>query len=235
MSLFKRTIIEKMSEKEIRTAPLELFSRAAMLNWYLANFADRRDAEEVHTKLVEAKKAFFDLRVELEELTTTYEGCENYQSDLLTKLDEACHKGKEAVEKAKTVQAKGDKITKEYQKLKAKIDELFGKNKELPVEKAELNKRNQILNAQLKEVNEQLIELNTSIMTEHEEGFNKAFREVTFLLGTDVITTGFDMMKDVYEGRLIQLEEIHDDLGVVDTKAAEVNDKEEILADIEGD
>ncbi|KOM58190.1 hypothetical protein LR48_Vigan11g122400 [Vigna angularis] len=42
----QRTTMEKMSKNELRIVRLELFSHTIMLNWYLANFVDRRDAEE---------------------------------------------------------------------------------------------------------------------------------------------------------------------------------------------
>ncbi|KOM31619.1 hypothetical protein LR48_Vigan01g117400 [Vigna angularis] len=50
--------------------------------------------------------------------------------------------------------------------------------------------------------------LNDSVMYEHEEGFNKALRQASFLLGvTDPFVAGFDIEKDVIDGELVQLEE----------------------------
>ncbi|KOM55353.1 hypothetical protein LR48_Vigan10g124500 [Vigna angularis] len=94
-----REVGVKMYEKDINKAALELLSRAAMLNWYVREFADKRGAEDVQAELNKERKVFAELRDLLEALTSTYEECEKQQADLQMKLDEACRKRKETIEK----------------------------------------------------------------------------------------------------------------------------------------
>ncbi|KOM55778.1 hypothetical protein LR48_Vigan10g167000 [Vigna angularis] len=92
-------IVEKMSEKEITNAALELSCRSTMLNWYLVNMADHRNAEDVQAELTKCRRPVVGLRDKLQELTTTHKGCDKFQDETMSKLDVARSEGKEAVEK----------------------------------------------------------------------------------------------------------------------------------------
>lgn len=75
-------------------------------------------------------------------------------------------------------------------------------------ERVELGIANKSLTVKLGKADNQLKELNESVVTDHEEGFNKALRQVILLLGVDLVAKGFDIMKDVHEENLIPLEEM---------------------------
>lgn len=74
----------------------------------------------------------------------------------------------------------------------------------------ELTVEGKALTARLEQANERITALNTSVMIEHEEGFNKALRQASFLLGVDPYAKGFDVMKKVYEGNFVPHDEIPD-------------------------
>lgn len=75
-----------------------------------------------------------------------------------------------------------------------------------------LSKLGEGLIAKMEEADSQLAELSASIVTEHEEGFNKVLRQTTFILGVDTTAKGFNIMKDIYKEYLVSLEEMSNNL-----------------------
>lgn len=70
------------------------------------------------------------------------------------------------------------------------------------------NAENSRLTAELVKANESITLLDTNVAIEHEEGFNKAMRQVAFLLKVDPLAVGFDMNQDVYGGVMKPIEDV---------------------------
>ncbi|WVY95420.1 hypothetical protein V8G54_034508 [Vigna mungo] len=166
-----------------------------------------KGTEDVQAKLVKERKTCAYLRARLKELT----------SELQLKLDEAKRERKEALEKARLTHIKGDRAMKEYKKLK-------GKMKEQAKKEAKLAIQNKAIAIKLSKVDEEIKALNESVVTEHEQSFNKA------------LCQGFDVMKEVHEGNLIPLSEMLGNFGLDEMADDEgENAPEEVLVDVEGD
>ncbi|KOM38259.1 hypothetical protein LR48_Vigan03g164100 [Vigna angularis] len=64
--------------------------------------------------------------------------------------------------------------------------------------------------------NETMSTLNSNVVIEHEEGFNKAMRQADFLLKVDPLAFGFDINKDVFNGKMLLIDEADDEDAGVD-------------------
>ncbi|KOM49248.1 hypothetical protein LR48_Vigan08g007500 [Vigna angularis] len=122
------SVIDKMSEKEITNATLELSSRATMLNWYLPSLPIGEVLRRFKLSWPKRRR----------------------RSPIFVSTGRTRRELKEAMENAKTVQIKDDRMAKEYKKLKAKMDKIYGKNQELLAEKVELSKKNKSFAVKLK-------------------------------------------------------------------------------------
>ncbi|KOM56178.1 hypothetical protein LR48_Vigan10g207000 [Vigna angularis] len=72
-------------------------------------------------------------------------------------------------------------------------------------------KANEELTLEVAKAKEQIAELESTILFEHEEGFNKALRQVTLLAGIkDPFALGVDIEKDVFNGVLVDLNAVEE-------------------------
>ncbi|KOM34813.1 hypothetical protein LR48_Vigan02g096300 [Vigna angularis] len=124
-------MLEPLFERDITNTALELSTQAAKLTWYLCEFADRRGAEDVQAELNKEKKAFANLRAQLEALTAAHEGCEKQQADWRLKLDEVRRELAKTVEKLWATQVRGDHAVEECGKLKVEVTSRERKENEL--------------------------------------------------------------------------------------------------------
>ncbi|KOM55963.1 hypothetical protein LR48_Vigan10g185500 [Vigna angularis] len=109
--------------------------------------------------------------------------------------------------------------------LQLELDEAVEREQKLVAE-------NKALSLWLERVDRRIVELNSSIIIEHEEGFNKGLRQASFLLGvTDLYAEGFDIMKDVFDGEFVHLKESAVDEEGVPTKDEQSTEEEVLAAD----
>ncbi|KOM57381.1 hypothetical protein LR48_Vigan11g041400 [Vigna angularis] len=72
----------------------------------------------------------------------------------------------------------------------------------------ELVVENMTFLGRLRWADDRIVTLNASIVFKHKEGFNKALRQMSLLLGiADPYAEGFDIEKDIIDGELVQLED----------------------------
>ncbi|KOM58050.1 hypothetical protein LR48_Vigan11g108300 [Vigna angularis] len=65
---------------------------------------------------------------------------------------------------------------------------------------------------ELGRANKAIVTLNNKVQIEHEKGFNKALCQAAFLLGVDPLAVGFDIRQDVYDDKMMPVnEEVADD------------------------
>ncbi|KOM41283.1 hypothetical protein LR48_Vigan04g148100 [Vigna angularis] len=65
MSSTHRSLIKPLSESELTNAMLKMSTRAALLAWYLREFADHRGVEHIQAEMAAEKKVFVNLLAEL--------------------------------------------------------------------------------------------------------------------------------------------------------------------------
>ncbi|KAG2396558.1 uncharacterized protein HKW66_Vig0228330 [Vigna angularis] len=177
MSSSQRALIEPLSELELTNAMLEMSTRTSALAWYLREFANRPGVAEVHAELDIEKKNSAFLQQTLEEMKTR----------------------REAAEGLAAARAEQERLAEEGRQLKAEVARL----KEAESDRA---KANEELTLEVAKTKEQIAELESTILFEHEEGFNKALRQVTLLAGVqDPFSLGVDIEKDVFDGVLVDL------------------------------
>ncbi|KOM55869.1 hypothetical protein LR48_Vigan10g176100 [Vigna angularis] len=196
MSSSQRALIEPLSELELTNAMLEMSTRTSALAWYLRNFADRPGVAEVRAELDREKKNAASLQVTLEQMVLNQDEYDKKIEQLEADLEKA---KREAAEGLSAALAEQERMAEESRQLKAEVTRL----KEAEAERI---KTNEELTLEVAKAREQIVELESTILFEHEEGFNKALRQVTLLAGVqDPFSLGVDIEKDVFNGVLVDL------------------------------
>lgn len=67
----------------------------------------------------------------------------------------------------------------------------------------ELHAENIRLEGEIQKANETIELLKQDVQIEHEEGFNKVVCQASYLLGVDPLSSGFDIVQDVYDGKMM--------------------------------
>ncbi|KOM56886.1 hypothetical protein LR48_Vigan10g277800 [Vigna angularis] len=83
----------------------------------------------------------------------------------------------------------------------------------------ELASQNENLTTKLLKANETISTLNSNVVIEHEEGFNKVMRQAAFLLNVDPLASGFDIHQDVFDGKMLPIDEADDEEAGADEPA----------------
>ncbi|KOM55212.1 hypothetical protein LR48_Vigan10g110400 [Vigna angularis] len=196
MSSSQRALIEPLSELELTNAMLEMSTRTSALAWYLRNFADRPGVAEVRAELDREKKNAASLQLTLEQMVLNQDEYDKKIEQLEAALEKA---KKEAAEGLTAARGERERMAEEGRQLKAEVARL----KEAEAERV---KANEELTLEVAKAKEQIVELESTILFEHEEGFNKALRQVTLLAGVqDPFSLGVDIEKDVFDGVLVDL------------------------------
>ncbi|KOM28756.1 hypothetical protein LR48_Vigan583s000700 [Vigna angularis] len=196
MSSSQRALIEPLSELELTNAMLEMSTRTSALAWYLREFADRPGVAEVRAELDIEKKNSASLQQTLEEMVLNQDEYDKKIEQLEADLEKT---RREAAEGLAAARAEQERLAEEGRQLKAEEARL----KEAESDRA---KANEELTLEVAKAKEQIAELESTILFEHEEGFNKALRQVTLLAGVqDPFSLGVDIEKDVFDGVLVDL------------------------------
>ncbi|KOM41307.1 hypothetical protein LR48_Vigan04g150500 [Vigna angularis] len=208
MSSSQQALIEPLSEAELTNAMLEMSTRAASLAWYPKEFVDRRGADDVHAELLVEQKNSASLQLTMEQLLLTQDDYDKKIEQLEADLEKAKGESADARDRLAVVRGDHERLLEEYSQLKTKVSRQ--RSSEVGLLKA-----NQALTDDLAKARERIAELETSIVFEHEDGFNKALRQASVLTGIrEPFALGFDIEKDVFDGVLVDLNSIADDEGL---------------------
>ncbi|KOM38158.1 hypothetical protein LR48_Vigan03g154000 [Vigna angularis] len=200
MSSSQRALIEPLSELELTNAMLEMSTRTSALAWYLRNFADRPGVAEVRAELDREKKNAASLQVTLEEMVLNQDEYDKRIEQLEADLEKVKRESAEGLAAARIEQERlAEESRQKIELLEAEVTRI----KEAESCRA---KANEELTLEVAKAKEQIAELESTILFEHEEGFNKALRQVTLLAGVqDPFALGVDIEKDVFNGVLVDL------------------------------
>ncbi|KOM43634.1 hypothetical protein LR48_Vigan05g123900 [Vigna angularis] len=200
MSSSQRALIEPLSELELTNAMLEMSTRTSALAWYLRNFADRPGVAEVRAELDREKKNAACLQVTLEEMVLNQDEYDKWIEQLEADLEKAKRESAEGLAAARIEQERlAEESRQKIELLEAEVTRI----KEAESCRA---KANEELTLEVAKAKEQVAELESTILFEHEEGFNKALRQVTLFAGVqDPFALGVDIEKDVFNGVLVDL------------------------------
>ncbi|KAG2375949.1 uncharacterized protein HKW66_Vig0158970 [Vigna angularis] len=200
MSSSQRALIEPLSELELTNAMLEMSTRTSALAWYLRNFADRPGVAEVRAELDREKKNAASLQVTLEEMVLNQDEYDKRIEQLEADLEKA---KRESAERLAAARIEQERLAEESRQ---KIDLLEAEVTRVKEAESCRAKANEELTLEVAKAKEQIAELESTILFEHEEGFNKALRQVTLLAGVqDPFALGVDIEKDVFNGVLVDL------------------------------
>ncbi|KAG2389826.1 uncharacterized protein HKW66_Vig0178990 [Vigna angularis] len=120
---------------------------------------------------------------------------------------------REAAKGLAAARGEQERLVEEGRQLKAEVARL----KEAESDRAKVNEE---LTLEVAKAKEQIAELESTILFEHEEGFNKALRQVTLLAGVqDPFSLGVDIKKDVFDGVLVDLNAAEEDEPTVEAAA----------------
>ncbi|WVZ17484.1 hypothetical protein V8G54_010466 [Vigna mungo] len=95
-------------------------------------------------------------------------------------------------------------------------------NKNLGKAMRDIRLETDALTKKLQTQNLQIDDMHKAIYDKHSRRFEKAMRQVSFLLNISTEGVGFDVMKDVYQGELIPLKDILDEEFEVEVLIEEV-------------
>ncbi|KOM57406.1 hypothetical protein LR48_Vigan11g043900 [Vigna angularis] len=200
MSSSQRALIEPLSEVELTNAMLEMSTRTSALAWYLREFADRPGVAEVRAELDREKKNAASLQLTLEEMVLNQDEYDKRIEQLEVDLEKA---KREAAEGLATAWIEQERLAEESRQKIELLEAEVTRAKEAESCRA---KANEGLTLEVAKAKEQIVELESTILFEHEEGFNKALRQVTLLAGVqDPFALGVDIEKDVFNGVLVDL------------------------------
>ncbi|KAG2407532.1 uncharacterized protein HKW66_Vig0023540 [Vigna angularis] len=210
MSSSQRALIEPLSELELTNAMLEMSTRTSALAWYLREFADRPGVAEIHVELDIEKKNSASLQQTLEEMVLNQDEYDKKIEQLEADLEKT---RREAAEGLAAARGEQERLAEEGRQLKAEVARI----REAGSDRA---KANEELTLEFAKAKEQIAELESTILFEHEEGFNKALRQVTLLAGVqDPFSLGVDIEKDVFDGVLVDLNAAEEDEPTVEAAA----------------
>ncbi|KOM55765.1 hypothetical protein LR48_Vigan10g165700 [Vigna angularis] len=196
----QRALIEPLSELELTNAMLEMSTRTSALAWYLRNFADRPGVAEGRAELDREKKNAASLQVTLEEMVLNQDEYDKRIEQLEADLEKA---KRESAERLAAARIEQERLAEESRQ---KIDLLEAEVTRVKEAESCRAKANEELTLEVAKAKEQIAELESTILFEHEEGFNKALRQVTLLAGVqDPFALGVDIEKDVFNGVLVDL------------------------------
>ncbi|KOM48410.1 hypothetical protein LR48_Vigan07g211400 [Vigna angularis] len=196
MSSSQRALIEPLSEVELTNAMLEMSTRTSALAWYLKEFADRPGVAEIRAELDVEKKNSASLQLTLEQMVLAQDDYDKRIDQLEADLEKS---KREAAEDLATARAEQERMAEEGRQLKAEIARLRDAE-------AERIKANEALSQDAAKAKEKIAELESTVMFEHEEGFNKALRQVSLLADIpEPYSLGVDIEKDVFDGVLVDL------------------------------
>ncbi|KAG2381216.1 histidine-containing phosphotransfer protein [Vigna angularis] len=200
MSSSQRALIEPLSELELTNAMLEMSTRTSALAWYLRNFADRPGVAEVRAELDREKKNAASLQVTLEEMVLNQDEYDKRIEQLEADLAKT---NRESAERLAAARIEQERLAEESRQ---KIDLLEAEVTRVKEAESCRARANEELTLEVAKAKEQIAELESTILFEHEEGFNKALRQVTLLAGVqDPFALGVDIEKDVFNGVLVDL------------------------------
>ncbi|KOM33941.1 hypothetical protein LR48_Vigan02g009100 [Vigna angularis] len=200
MSSSQRALIEPLSELELTNAMLEMSTRTSALAWYLRNFAARPGVAEVRAELDREKKNAASLQVTLEEMVLNQDEYDKRIEQLEAGLEKA---KRESAERLAAARIEQERLAEESRQ---KIDLLEAEVTRVKEAESCRAKANEELTLEVAKAKEQIAELESTILFEHEEGFNKALRQVTLLAGVqDPFALGVDIEKDVFNDVLVDL------------------------------
>ncbi|KOM56843.1 hypothetical protein LR48_Vigan10g273500 [Vigna angularis] len=200
MSSSQRALIEPLSELELTNAMLEMSTRTSALAWYLREFADRPRVAEVRAELDREKKNSASLQLTLEEMVLNQDEYDKRIEQLEADLEKAKRESAEGLAAARIEQERlAEESRQKIELLEAEVTRI----REVESCRA---KANEELTVEVAKAKEQIAELESTILFEHEEGFNKALRQVALLAGVrDPFALGVDIEKDVFNGVLVDL------------------------------
>ncbi|KOM48628.1 hypothetical protein LR48_Vigan07g233200 [Vigna angularis] len=200
MSSSQRALIEPLSELELTNAMLEMSTRTSALAWYLREFADRPGVAEVRAELDIEKKNSASLQQTLKEMVLNQDEYDKKIEQLEADLEKTRRESAEGLAAARSEQ---ERLAEESRQKIELLEAEVARIKEAESGRA---KANEELTLEVAKAKEQIAELESTILFEHEEGFNKALRQVTLLAGVqDPFSLGVDIEKDVFDGVLVDL------------------------------
>ncbi|KOM45849.1 hypothetical protein LR48_Vigan06g115500 [Vigna angularis] len=154
----------------------------------------------VRAELDREKKNAASLQVTLEEMVLNQDEYDKRIEQLEAELEKAKRESAEGLAAARIEQ---ERLAEESRQ---KIDLLEAEVTRVKEAESCRAKANEELTLEVAKAKEQIAELESTILFEHEEGFNKALCQVTLLAGVqDPFALGVDIEKDVFNGVLVDL------------------------------
>lgn len=106
--------------------------------------------------------------------------------------------------------------------LKGQLIELMAYSKSLGTTCCNVRLEKDALAAKTKAQDLQIAEMKKAVYEEHSLGFEKALRQIPYLLNVSIDGVGFDVKKDIYQGKLVPLKNIPDEEFEAEVPAKEV-------------
>lgn len=184
-----------MSEQQIVDAALELSTWVALLSWHLTYAFDRG---KLQTCLTEATEVNARLQAKLQEALATHSGCEAKYQESAHLLDEVKKIMMSSSEFARSLKQQNTDLAKENHKLNGQLVKLSVKEAELREASRKITKERDALAAWAEIVMAEVQDMSHVIYDKHLLRFEKALRQIPFVLNVSMEEAEFDVMKDIY-------------------------------------
>ncbi|WVY97886.1 hypothetical protein V8G54_030037 [Vigna mungo] len=224
----EENVLKLMSEQQLAEAALELFCRAAVMlaNWNSAYASDRG---KLRAQLNESQNENSTLKLKLEEVVAAHSGCEKKQkesaqliADAERLMGEAQRTGRELKKQNEELVEAAEVLRKQDQEhratilnLKQQLTEVMGFSKNLSMAERNVRCERDALIKKMQGQYIQIEEMGNAIVEEHTLRFEKALRQIPCFLNMSTDGVGFDVMKDIYQGKLVPLKDIpNEEFGV---------------------
>lgn len=184
-----------------------MMARGVMLAVNAREMGEVHEGRDLVRELAEEQDSSTALRRRIESLAKDHEGCGERSAKLQADLDEAQLQLANSKKALVAAQSRETSLGEEVKKLKVEVrrlgkrgDELVEQSDRLSQELLVAGEDKKKLGAELTQAKEEFAQLDATVILEHEEGFNKALRQVAYLLKVDPIASRFDLYQDVYDG-----------------------------------
>ncbi|KOM54361.1 hypothetical protein LR48_Vigan10g025300 [Vigna angularis] len=193
-------VVENISEKQLVDSALELSCRTALANWHLAYASDKGI---LRARLNDSQSENATLKLILEEAIVAHSKCKEKQvesSQLLFDVERIMGDAKKI---ARDLKRQNEELEEAVEGLKSRNQELEETVVTLKEQMNDLLAFNQNLSQAGRDVR--------PIYEEHSRGFEKAMRQIPYMLNVSIEEVGFDVMKDIYNRELVPLKNIPDE------------------------
>ncbi|XP_022637737.1 uncharacterized protein LOC106768227 [Vigna radiata var. radiata] len=189
-------VMASMSEQQMSEFLLDVLLRAGAAAFKMVYASNRGEVQSEVNRL----------RKELDDLNATHASCEEKAEEAAKALAEV-KKEVEGLRKiGQELKTERDNVLKDMEEARKNIARLS----EIEKKREELEKTNVELRQERTEWKQTEAEMMEAIDLEHTKGFKKALRQMNFLAKVDPAGLGFDIEQDIYEGRMVSIDDIHE-------------------------